>query len=444
MPANEETEIPPSQRPEHLSWDTEQVEEYISDNAYTCDECSDARLVTRVSRPDYANDDEHRWYSLRLRHGAGRDGDIIFHGDMLEMLDRISFTHHRNVEFENLGSHYDWLCDGCYESLCERDNECDSTESSYVHSYGYRPSPIFFAVVNDSVQPSRILTPAGLLGKHSPANEGHRIQRPALGFELEMSNEDDQFSYGNCAEYLHNRCSDFSYMKEDGSVSNGFELVTHPHTIDAYEMRQELWDSLNVIRAKGWRSWKSDSSCGLHIHINRASFETVIHGMLFLKFIYENRVPLVRFAGRDSSYARFSYNEFVQEHIYDGHDINGMVIYRKANVGDVVKKKLTNDNRYLAVNAQNNNTFELRFFRGSLNPNTVRACLQFTFALHEYTRKLTSHDAVALRALEWRSFLSFIKRSSADENFQYRHLYDRLRVAGRNMDSQFITSENDD
>ena len=77
MPANEETEIPPSQRPEHLSWDTERVEEYISDNAYTCDECSDTRLFTRVSAPDYANDNERYWYSLRLRHGAGSDNDLI-------------------------------------------------------------------------------------------------------------------------------------------------------------------------------------------------------------------------------------------------------------------------------------------------------------------------------------------------------------------------------
>lgn len=444
MPANEETEIPPVERPEHLSWDTERLEEYISDNAYTCDECSDIRLFTRVSAPNYANDDERYWYSLRLRHGAGNDGDIIFPRGMLDMIDYIGFSHHRSVGFENLGSHYDWLCEGCYDSLCEQDEE--RAGSPYVHSYGYRPSPMFFVAVEDTVRERDILTPAGIAGKRSEASHHGRVreQFPVLGFELEMSDEGDDLGYSDCASYLNDRIGSFAYLKEDGSVGNGFELVTHPHTLDAYNLRSELWDALDYIRAHGWRSWKSSSSCGLHIHINTASFHNIGHAMMFLKFIYANRDPLVRFAGRDSSYARFDYDSFVQREVHTGWDDNGAPLYKRSSVADVVKKKQVNDNRYLAVNAQNSNTYELRFFKGSLNPKTVRACLEFTYSLHEYTSRLTSHDVLVNRALTWRPYLAFVRSQSKNSDFKYRNLYDRLLMSSRNPDTEFINSEQDD
>jgi hypothetical protein len=444
MPANEETEIPPIPRPEHLSWDTEQVEEYISDHAYTCDECSDTRLFTRVSVPNYANDNERYWYSLRLRHGAGSDNDLIFPRGMLEMIDYIGYSYHRGVEFENLGSHYDYLCEGCYDHLCERNEE--EAGSPHVHSYGYRPNPMFFVAVENTVRERDILTPAGIAGKRSEASHHGRVreQFPVLGFELEMSDEGDDLGYSDCASYLNSQVGSFAYLKEDGSVSNGFELVTHPHTLDAYNLRTELWDALDYIRQHGWRSWKSSSSCGLHIHINTASFHNVGHAMMFLKFIYANRDPLVRFAGRDSSYARFDYDSFVQREMHVGWSDNGAPLYKRSSVADVVKKKQVNDNRYLAVNAQNSNTYELRFFKGSLNPKTVRACLEFTYSLHDYTSRLTSHDVLVNRALTWRPYLAFVRSQSKNSDFKYRNLYDRLLMSRRNPDTEFINSEQDD
>ena len=443
MPDNE-TEIPPVPRPEHLEWDSSRVDEYISEYARTCDECNDVRLLTQVTQPEYANDNECWWYSTRLYHGAGRGEDIIFPQRMLDMLDYVGFSYHRSVEFENLGSHYDYLCEGCYESLCEQDEERAGSE--HVHSYGYRPAPMFFVAVDGVVRERDILTPAGIAGKRSEAslNGRTREQFPVFGFELEMSDEGGDLEYNDCASYLHNRVGHFAYLKEDGSVGNGFELVTHPHTLDAYNLRTELWSALDHIRENGWRSWKSSSSCGLHIHVNTASFHNVGHAMMFLKFIFANRDPLVRFAGRDSSYARFDYDSFVQRQVHAGWNDNGSPIYENASVADVVKRKQVNDNRYLAVNAQNSHTYELRFFRGSLNPKTVRACLEFVQSLHDYTGGLTSHDVLVNRALTWRPYLAFVRSQSKNENFKYRNLYNRLLSARRNPDTEFINSEQDD
>jgi hypothetical protein len=84
-----------------------------------------------------------------------------------------------------------------------------------------------------------------------------------------------------------------------------------------------MWSALDYLRNNGWRSWSSSSSCGLHIHINNASFVDVGHAMRFLKFIYMNKNPLIAFAGRDSSYARFNFDEFVQREVQSGWNDDG-------------------------------------------------------------------------------------------------------------------------
>ena len=443
MPDNE-TEIPPTPRPEHMSWDMEQWQEYVDDHAYVCDSCEEIRLLRRVDMPDYAdptNRDERVWYTTRIRHQR-EDNVVIPLGVVLE-LESVDTDYQREVNFENLGSYYDYLCSQCYSSLCEQDEE---SSSRHVHSYGYRPTPMFFVAVDGEVRERDILTPAGVAGKRSEASYNGRVreQFPVFGFELEMSDEEHEFNVRECPSYLNDRLGSFSYLKEDGSVGNGFELVTHPHTLDAYNLRTELWDALDYIRAHGWRSWKSSSSCGLHIHINTASFHNVGHAMMFLKFIFSNKDPLVRFAGRDSSYARFDYDSFVQRQIHTGWNDNGSPIYQTASVADVVKRKQVNDNRYLAVNAQNAHTYELRFFKGSLNPKTVRACLEFTQSLHDYTGGLTAHDVLVNRALTWAPYLAFVRSQSKNSDFKYRNLYERLLNARRNPDVGFINSEQDD
>ena len=49
----------------------------------------------------------------------------------------------------------------------------------------------------------------------------------------------------------------------------------------------------------------------------------------------------------------------------------------------------------MAVNLQNAKTIELRFFRPSLNTDTVIAAIQFAQALFEYTKDVTTKQAVS-------------------------------------------------
>jgi hypothetical protein len=92
------------------------------------------------------------------------------------------------------------------------------------------------------------------------------------------------------------------------------------------------------------------------------------------------------------------------------------------------------DNRYLALNAQNSHTYELRFFRGNMRPKVVLACLEFVFALHEYTRNLDAHSVVAQDSLKWEKFHAWLRQYAtlSGDNFRYGNLVARLSEARRN------------
>ena len=463
MPITTTEQEPPVPIPDWVYLDIDETRDLLEETAPTCDCCSDRRIVRSVSAPDIVIPESARqlaqpltdftWLRLNgVRHSrtSYREGDILVRADWCYDESYCSNACF-NISFDALDEHYDYLCEGCYENRSEADNDassCDDDDepsSRYVQSYSYRPRTMFFdfdanygTIVR--VNQSGIVSKEGALGVHSPASiHGIQlVQKPFCGFELEMSDEAGRLRFSDAAEYLNTYTSEYAYMKHDGSVGNGFELVTHPHSLLAYQNRTAMWSALDHLRGKGWRSWSSSSSCGLHIHINNASFVDVGHAMRFLKFVYENKSPLVAFAGRDSSYARFNFNEFVQREVHTGWNDDGSSKFEIQNLSHVVKKSQTNQGRYLAVNAQNEHTYELRFFRGSMRPATVLACLEFTFALHEYTQGLNSHDCLVKRALSWRAFLAFVRNKSGEENFAYRNLLTRLTQARRNPDTGFL------
>lgn len=452
MPATSEiNEVPPV--PDWVHWNEEQTNDYASEYCATCDCCGDVRFIRpmRASElPDFIAGDPAlavtRWVTT-LVHRSSYTGDVLLRYSMLDS-DYYQQLYTRDATFSALDEYYDYICESCHDSRTEANSEAEEEQSenhsSLIHSYGHRPRTVFHTLSNGDIMTSYYpaLSELGRRGVVTPASEGggRRVEVPMCGFELEMTRESSRLTVHDAASIVHEACGSFSYMKEDGSIGNGFELVTHPHTLEAYKAQTPLWDTLNTLRQRGWRSWSSSDSCGLHIHINNSSFKDVAHAMRFIMFVYKNREPLIRFAGRDSRYARFDFDQFVQREVHVGWKDDGSPRYEIQTVADVVKKKQVNDNRYLALNAQNTHTYELRFFRGNLNPDAVRACLEFTFALHEYTQDLTSHDCLVNRALTWRPFLAYVRRKSGDENFRYRFLHQRLTMATRNGDNGFLNT----
>ena len=287
-----------------------------------------------------------------------------------------------------------YYCDDCDESY-HNDYPCDCRESDSVegkccrayrssgtiHDYSCKPAPIF---------------------------KGASKHKMYLGFELEteMPRVDSASSFASSA------LLGTAYLKHDGSISNGFEIVTHPHTHQEYrDNSATLWNTIEKLREYyEARSWDTET-CGLHIHLSRDGFSSGAHLHRFIAFVYHNAPHMMKFAGRKSRFARFN-------DVYTFDEYDRPVFSIKHKVGNPDRHSTE---RYSAVNTQNKNTIELRFFRGTMKTSGVLSALDLAQAMVEYTRELRLDD-VKLGALSWEWFADYV----VSNNGLYPDLYSRL------------------
>ena len=293
-----------------------------------------------------------------------------------------------------------YWCDGCDENFRDNDpcncnsngngrcRECDTRGS--VHSYSCKPSIEF---------------------------QGTSKNNLYLGLELETEIYGDMDKASLFAAVALNGVA---ILKHDGSIgrlngsrvgNEGFEIVTQPHTHAQFrEQSQVLWDTIDELRTEhNARAWDAKSNCGIHIHISRKGFSSGAHTHRFLSLVYRNSEQMMKFAGRKSDYARFN-----DCYTFDEFDRPIFSLKHKLD-------RHASTERYTAVNTQNRDTLELRFFRGTMNSKGVLATLDLAQAMVEYTRHLTLDD-VKMGALSWEWFVDYVR----DNNGYYPDLYDRL------------------
>jgi hypothetical protein len=234
----------------------------------------------------------------------------------------------------------------------------------------------------------------------------------------------------NSSEYIMEMMGDFVYLKEDSSINSGgykgYEMVSHPATLEYYASNKNLWRTLDYLkRVHTARSWDA-KSCGLHIHISRRGFRSGAHTHRFLSLIYKNSDKMMKLGGRKSTYAKFN-----DVYMYDEFDRPYFTLAHK-----VAHPSGAMTERYSAVNTQNENTLELRFFRGTMNPEGVLSAIQLAHATVEYTRDLTLSD-VKMGALSWEWFADWIQAN----NGMYPELYMRMsRVDKLVIDSKELVN----
>jgi hypothetical protein len=242
-----------------------------------------------------------------------------------------------------------------------------------------------------------------------------------MGFELETQIQGRDLQGASQFADTELAMDKVAIIKHDASIGrdgyDGFEIVTQPHTHLHYrDNSATLWNVINRLRLDyGARAWDT-KSCGLHIHVSRAGFSSGAHMHRFISFVYSNAPHMMRFAGRKSDYARFN-------DVYTFNEYDQPVKSFKHKVGSPSKY---HTERYSAVNTQNRDTLELRFFRGTMNTSTILSALDLVQAMVEYTRDLRLDD-VKLGALDWTWFADYVR----DNNGLYPDLYSRLdKLAG--------------
>jgi hypothetical protein len=219
----------------------------------------------------------------------------------------------------------------------------------------------------------RYWTPYGdLLGSyHSSRNRGFNVidsawfrqNRRAFGIELEVQVRNGELDsklakVHEALNYEKFKVGEYCYFERDGSIGEGFEIVTQPAGLDVH--RDRLSRFLNNSQLKmGLRSHEG-GACGLHIHVGR---EFLTQGQIYRVQSWLNDVRnegLIRSIARryDNNYCRF-----------------------KPQLAKFTVKHKHSTERYEALNVTNVDTIEFRIFRGSLRYESVIAALEFVNSL---------------------------------------------------------------
>lgn len=214
---------------------------------------------------------------------------------------------------------------------------------------------------------------------------GDELYQPFLGVELEMEFEGDG-NRASAAEYIRTNTAygDYYECKEDSSLGDyGMECVTQPAT-PAYHLSG--YDQIMLSAGSLYYATSHDNGrCGLHVHIDRDYFNDTGIGSASLKAAYiidsiicNNESYIVNFTRRRYSQLN-RWSAFMNMHAAKNK------IDFSAKLKEYSIAKYT---RYQAVNTENDATIELRLFRGTLNPETYAATIQFSAALAYLTRAL--------------------------------------------------------
>ena len=206
---------------------------------------------------------------------------------------------------------------------------------------------------------------------------------------------------GNYLEHL--------YCKHDGSLEDGFELVTHPMTL-AYHMDEMPWAGvLTEAVQMGYLSHRA-CTCGLHVHVNRSAFgitewrqEDVIARILF--FVENHWNELLRFSRRSQS-------QMDQWAARYGRKDDPKAVLDHA--------KESRRGRYTCVNLSNFDTIEFRMFRGTLKLNTFLATLQMVDRICDVAISLSD---LQMQELTWTDFVAGCEATELIQYLKERRLY---------------------
>jgi hypothetical protein len=386
------TEVLISYFNEHKSLHPEFV---VTDNDYIIHECD--AIITNCDRIFHQSNDTHEFMYDEI------DEEYIIADEAESVQDRrrTFYTHRDNLSPYNsiywFSGQDTWVTEdymqwhnivvmrcGTLEYsddvyFWESDSEWHYEEeiiSGKINSYSYKPEPFFYSLKNEK----------------NPVY---------FGLELEVENETDDISNRKASIEIDNIFGSPLYMKTDGSLSNGFEIVSHPLSFDYINSKKETFEKmLTFLSDNGFRSYNS-RTCGMHIHISKSSF-TTWQLYRFMEFFQKNRDFIVRLSQRElanlNKWAALS-------------DDNTEAIVYKAKSAKLNKGGIS---RYSAINICNSHTVEIRIFRGTLAPGSFFKNIEFCAALFEFTRDNLSTDIANFKTFvqnkpEFKNLAKFIK-----------------------------------
>ena len=242
-----------------------------------------------------------------------------------------------------------------------------------IEEYNYKPVPIFYKLPNEN---EKILY---------------------YGVELEIETTRD-FNFKNFAKKLPN----FIYMKSDGSLNCGFELVSHPFSWQYMKKYFGEFPMLFKLCKKiAAQSYKTNT-CGMHVHMSKNMF-TTFSLYKFMKFFYTNYKFIYKISQRTS------HADFAQWAGTDNDD-DASITYKALT-------KKGSFEKHVAVNLNEKDTVEIRIFKGTLCEAVFLKNMEFCKALFEFVQTVSVDETTVDR------FVQYVKMNRKRFSNLYKFLF---------------------
>ena len=249
-----------------------------------------------------------------------------------------------------------YYCDNC-ETGHDHNGGCDQ-DTAIIKQYDYNPEFVI----------------------HTRQKRG---TEPTYGFELEIDNGSD---HTELAEELDFKYEGFLYYKHDGSLRNGFEIISHPFTYSYYKDKIIGNNYLDTMFSKckyyGFTSYNA-GTCGIHVHIGMKYF-TDTHLYKFQKFYYTNPSLMNYVARRDD------------EAMDQWCNLSGT-----SSEALVRRTKEKRSRKYLGVHLTWKGTVEVRIFRGTLIRESFHRNIEFAMASYDFSREVGMRDTTTNTFIKW-------------------------------------------
>ena len=207
----------------------------------------------------------------------------------------------------------------------------------------------------------------------------------------------------------------FLYTKYDSSVDDGFEIVSHPATFNAIKkMDFQKMFLRHRDKFKGYFT----RSCGMHIHINRNSFNVLqLYKFVLMLNEYQSLTKAIAQRRRESEYSWANFqssqaddckreSSYISKKMKEESKTENGIRIREIN--KKYKADLRIGERYQVVNLQNANTIEIRCFKSNLDEVAFRKNIEFVDGLFWFCKETPVHD------LTVENFLKFVKINEKD------------------------------
>ncbi|MCK9578541.1 amidoligase family protein [bacterium] len=350
------------------------------------------------------------------------------------------------------------LCGSCYPSrfvvctLCGRSahirttmslgdrllcRDCVNSSRGYevepVKPYNYKPSIFNFYTYTSKDVKNNDVTGYDLFNISNEEDS----KKLYLGIEVEIDGFNSTSAKERCALDILKQFSNkekIFYIKHDGSLRCGFEIVTHPMELQALFLIP--WNEIfNIAKSYGAYAFK-EKTCGLHVHFNKSYYGCNLSkprtssynkpfmekALRLLDFINKNFMELSKISRRCNNNYRCMLKESdLPIEIDQGythcikncgkpcsfrycrkqHTVKNLMKRIKKyggrrlyNVADLYNGSIID--KYSACNLTNFSTIEIRLWRGTLNVESFKSLILLTYLIIQHVHDTNKSKSIKI------------------------------------------------